>query len=731
MSDTLTHALDAAARGWHVFPVLALGKHPAVRWKDAATTDPQQVRRWLDGTELNYGIATEPSGLVILDEDTPGELERWATDRGITLPSTFTVATAHGAHYYYRRDGRDYSNRSPFTGDGYQVDVRGHGYVVGPGSVHETGTVYTITCDAEPVPLPAALHDYLTAPATPPPAPPRAVPPALSGTADAWTRRAIEGALQDLADTAALPEGATDRHGRTWETGALQARARRLVEVSNTAGEHYPRQQARADFEAAAPRGHEARFRHHFEDAELHVGDRPAERRGEAEAYRLTDEDRAAWTLTPPAAIPGEDAPAQAPSGPAAAPVDPFTPLDWSDVLDGPPPAEDWILWPLVERGQSVSLYSAPKQGKSLLVLDMLARACAGESTLGRPAAPPLRVLYIDGENTRRDLRRRLHDLGAAPEALASLIYLSFPPLAPLDTAKGAAQLHELVLQHRPDLVVIDTISRFIEGPENDADTWIKVYRHTLLPLKGQQVGVLRLDHTGKDAERGERGSSAKTGDVDASWSLTYDTARQTRTLTRKLTRTGGGPERLVLNIETAPLRHTPASPLDVSADPVAHLVRKLDELGAPYGPEDGIGRDRAAKLLREHGHGAFTKAQITEAVSRRKEAGYRPADLPAGSGQVPARAPLPTASGQVRAGTPITAGQRLPAGSGQALPEPPSQTCLPALPSIGGRARAGGPAAEEKALPQQLCEGCGEPLPDAATAEGHTTHPTCERNRT
>lgn len=724
MSDTLTQALDAAGRGWCIFPVTKLGKTPTVRWQSEATTDPQQVRRWLDGTDLNYGISAEPSGLVILDEDTPGELARWAADRGVTIPDTFAVATAQGAHYYFQRGGYDYSNADPFKPDGYNVDVRGHGYVVGPGSVHKTGTVYTVTCDADPVPLPAALHDYLTTPTAAPAVPAPASP--LSGdAADAWTRRAVEGALQDLADTAALPEGATDPHGRTWETGALQARARRLVEVSNAAGDAYSRQQARADFEAAAPRGHEARFRHHFDDAEQHVGDRPAQRRAGADEYRLTDGERAA--LAPETHNTATARPALAPgtAGLSAAPVDPFAPLDWTAVLNGPPPAEDWLIWPLVERGASVSLYSAPKQGKSLVTLELAVKACAGQSVLGRPAVPPLRVLYLDAENTVKDLRKRLHDLGATPEALANLVYLSFPVLAPLDTAKGAGQLHELVLTHRPDLVIIDTISRFIDGPENDADTWLNVYRLALAPLKGQQVAVLRLDHSGKEAKRGERGSSAKNGDVDASWSLTYDEGRQTRTLTRKLTRTGAGPERLVLNVHTGPLRHEPASPLDWSADPIAHLVRKLDELGVPL----DHGRDRAARALRDAGH-SFRNEQLTEALRMRRSRPTEPVPVDPAATRLGDRfgdrcGTVPT----VGTGSQVSAGQHLSpvlgTGPGQVSTAPPVPSPSPYRRGTGGQVRD---SKEKSSADAPLCAGCEEPLPASAVSDGHTTHPTCER---
>lgn len=266
--------------------------------------------------------------------------------------------------------------------------------------------------------------------------------------------------------------------------------------------------------------------------------------------------------------------------------------LDWSRLLNEKPKPPDWLIWPLVERGQSVSLYSAPKVGKSLVILDMLARLCDGRPALGYQPRRPLRAVYLDMENTEDDLRQRLWDMQASPEVLRNLAYYSFPPIPALDTISGGSALLDLVDQVNPDLVVIDTISRFIEGGENDSDTWLALYRNTMVHLKRRRVASLRLDHEGKDSDRGARGSSAKDGDVDTSWRLTFDDRKHIRTLDRKLTRTGHGPERVVLDVLTGPFRHELSDP---GKDPVAVAIEALDDLDVPV----EWGRDRAQEELR------------------------------------------------------------------------------------------------------------------------------------
>ena len=63
-------ALDAADRGWHVFPLVPAGKVPLLRsWEQRATTDKRQIYRWWADVEANVGVATGRSGLVVIDLD--------------------------------------------------------------------------------------------------------------------------------------------------------------------------------------------------------------------------------------------------------------------------------------------------------------------------------------------------------------------------------------------------------------------------------------------------------------------------------------------------------------------------------------------------------------------------------------------------------------------------------------------------------------------------------------
>lgn len=222
-------ALDAAGRGWPVFPLHPATKRPALHghtrcpgtgpcagghrgWEQRATTDPDRIRTaWTGGRRFNIGLATGPAGLLVVDCDTrsdaadpPAEwagaaggldVLRWLADQaGAALPATFTVATpSGGTHFYFRAPpGAELRNTAGLLG--WKIDTRAHGgYIVAPGSTTPAGG-YTVT-DAHPVAeLPAWLFQRLR------PTPPPVVPAGPIRTGSGRRARYLDVALR--AETA-------------------------------------------------------------------------------------------------------------------------------------------------------------------------------------------------------------------------------------------------------------------------------------------------------------------------------------------------------------------------------------------------------------------------------------------------------------------------------------------------------------------------------------------------
>jgi hypothetical protein len=205
-----------------------------------------------------------------------------------------------------------------------------------------------------------------------------------------------------------------------------------------------------------------------------------------------------------------------------------FPRIVWADLWEKTEDAE-WLHYPLLPARRLVTLFSAAKVGKSLLMLEFAVAISRGEMFMGEPCVQK-RVLYVDFENDPEgDVRSRLQAMGRVPDELDNLVYLSFPTLAALDSERGSLELMEVVKAYQVEVVIIDTVSRTVNGEENKNDTWLTFYRHTGLKLKQARVALIRLDHSGKDETKGQRGGSAKSGDVDVIWQLTRVTESRFR----------------------------------------------------------------------------------------------------------------------------------------------------------------------------------------------------------
>ena len=137
----LAAALKYAERGIPVFPIIPVGKVPAVKWGTEATTNSDVITGWWNkNPSYNIGLVTgQKSGITVVDFDTD---EAWAFGIKQGLPNAPTVKTAKGYHVYCRsQDGvRNFQKRSDLPG----IDLRGEGgYVVASPSIHETEAIYT------------------------------------------------------------------------------------------------------------------------------------------------------------------------------------------------------------------------------------------------------------------------------------------------------------------------------------------------------------------------------------------------------------------------------------------------------------------------------------------------------------------------------------------------------------------------------------------------------------
>lgn len=273
------------------------------------------------------------------------------------------------------------------------------------------------------------------------------------------------------------------------------------------------------------------------------------------------------------------------------------SPVGWTSFWESPRKA-DWLCEPLLPRGRRVVTYAAAKEGKSLLALDVAARLATGRPCLDRPGGEPVNVIYLDLEMTEDDLYERLTDMGYGPEDdLSHLFYYVLPKLPPLNKPEGGRELLTMATLHEAQLVVIDTTSAALDGPENDSEFMREFGRLTAMPLKSLGITVWRLDHAGKDVTKGQRGTSAKNDGEDLVWLLTASQGGVTLRATHR--RQGWAPQNVNLVRLADPLRHE--RPAETWPPGTSELAGTLDALGIPLDASNRAAR----QMLKEHNKSA------------------------------------------------------------------------------------------------------------------------------
>jgi hypothetical protein len=148
-----------------LFPLRRDSKLPAVKaFSDAATDDAAQHAKWWAKGERNLGVATGPSGLVVIDTDQKdgkdglGALRALAGSHVADLDKTLVVESPTGSRHFYFR-GAPVANSAGKLGIGVDVRSKG-GLVVAPGSTIG-GQPYHVVNSAPIADLPQWLVDAI------------------------------------------------------------------------------------------------------------------------------------------------------------------------------------------------------------------------------------------------------------------------------------------------------------------------------------------------------------------------------------------------------------------------------------------------------------------------------------------------------------------------------------------------------------------------------------------
>ena len=167
-------------------------------------------------------------------------------------------------------------------------------------------------------------------------------------------------------------------------------------------------------------------------------------------------------------------------------------------------------------------LYGPSNAGKTFVALDIAMHIAAGKSWRGlRVNGGP--VLYIAAEGGA-GIRNRLAAIKRERPDMASAPFTLLPTGLDLHGQGDALAVCEIMPDEAPALVVIDTLARSMgAGDENTAKDAAMFVRNCDLIREATGAHVMVIHHTGKDEERGARGSSALRAAVDNEIQVTSD----------------------------------------------------------------------------------------------------------------------------------------------------------------------------------------------------------------
>ena len=168
----------------------------------------------------------------------------------------------------------------------------------------------------------------------------------------------------------------------------------------------------------------------------------------------------------------------------------------WTYTAEATP---DVLIPGLAWRGRVSKISAAPKLGKTSLIANGIAAWQAGRAFLDKPAGPPGSVLYVS-ETPLGVLRSWLERYGCPPDA---------PILA--GGSAGVDAIAEAAREHRPDLVIIDSLTD-LHAASDGGNIWnAGDVRKLIQPLRELGCAVVLVHHVRKSD-----GASRDSGDLEA-----------------------------------------------------------------------------------------------------------------------------------------------------------------------------------------------------------------------
>ena len=527
-NNSVEQAAELARRGWCIFPCSPHDKSPLVaKWKEAASNHEPDVRKMFAPfpTAMIGVAAGAKSGVWCLDPDAPTDKnlvdgrEQWKilqSDCGAAPPTHTHLTPGGGQHliFAWRGDRAPITNREGAL-KGKHINVRGEGgYFIAAGSVNTDGVAYAMADTAlyfQIAPAPDWLHDLIDAKAAV-----EAELPMTSGTVPldkhSIRQRALDRVAQNLQEAGA-GAGGTNRYAESAldrESAELaMTSVDRNIRLNNAAlslgrfvksGELTVEVVIAALIEASVANGYDQEHGRSATLATIKSG------LGAAVARKIE-------TVAPVTHQPGTG---------TKPPFEVF----WHGV-NYDRPARPWLIKTLIPAQGAGLLSGQWGTAKTFVALDLAGAVMTGAPFAGRENDRRGGVLFIAAEGGG-EVSIRLEAMASGFQT-ADTIKLPFAWIEDTPDIKNDTSYRNLTviavsvrnrIKEEFDvdlaLIIVDTMSAAANWKDHNDAAEGQLVMNRLNEL-GRATGafVLAVDHFGKDASTGTRGTSAKEASAD------------------------------------------------------------------------------------------------------------------------------------------------------------------------------------------------------------------------
>jgi AAA domain len=183
-------------------------------------------------------------------------------------------------------------------------------------------------------------------------------------------------------------------------------------------------------------------------------------------------------------------------------------------------PEADCLLGEILTTTTRALLAADTGIGKTIFSIAAGMRSAANCGFLNWSTRRPARILYIDGEMSRRLLKQRLADEVARldcppPDTFFALSREDLPGLQPLNTVAGQKTIEAVIREYCGgiDAIIFDNIMALISGSHTEEEGWAQTLPW-IRDLTRRAIGQLWVHHTGHDTSR-QYGTKTREWEMD------------------------------------------------------------------------------------------------------------------------------------------------------------------------------------------------------------------------